>query len=199
MNRYEGFAEPYRGHEMSMDFRHAAWIGRFLRQIPQLSSVVEVGCCFGVSTAEVLDACERTSASCTLIDTVFQQSVRSMAHSANGSVRLTMCSDHSAAVLDKYLIGGPVVILDGDHRRSYMELEDEILRKCPPRALILHDVSSHRLDCDGPRWMLHKWQAAGYRVVIDYLPREGERTERGLAILCATDDDARYARHSCAE
>jgi hypothetical protein len=197
MNRYAEFAEPWRQHEMSMDVRHAGMVGRFLRGLGGLKSVVEVGCCYGVSTAEVLDACEQSGAQCTLIDLAFTQSVVKMLAAACNRVRVSMASDHSAAVLGKYLSEECVLLLDGDHRRVYMELEDEILGRCPPRALILHGVTSHRLDCDGPRWMLHRWQALGYRVAIDYMPREGERTDRGLAILCSSERDGLVARLSC--
>lgn len=200
MNRYERFAEPWRHHEMSMDVRHARMVGNFLRQIGSLASVVEVGSCFGVSTAEVLAACEATGARCTLIDLVFQDSVKQMLLEACGLVRSSMVADHSASVLNKHADENTVVLLDGDHRRCYMELEDDALRKCgSPRALILHDIASHRIDCDGPRWMLHLWQSRGYRVAVDYMPREGERTERGLGILCRDADDADAARCACGE
>lgn len=190
MNRYAAFAEPWRHHEMSMDLRHAAAIGRFLSSLPMLSSVVEVGCCFGVSTAEVLAACESQRASLTLIDIAFQDSIRQMVAAAAGSVAVTMSADPSASVLARYATPQSAVILDGDHRQSYMELEDEILVKVQPRAIILHDVISFRPDTDGPRWFLHRWQSRGYLVAIDYLPREGERTDRGLAILCSSPADA---------
>lgn len=199
MNRYAEFAEPWRQHEMSMDVRHAGMVGRFLRGLGGLKSVVEVGCCYGVSTAEVLDACEQSGAQCTLIDLAFTQSVVKMLAAACNRVRVSMASDHSAAVLGKHLSEECVLLLDGDHRRVYMELEDEILAKTPPRALILHDITSHRPDCDGPRWMLHRWQAKGYLAAVDYMPRDGERTERGLGILCRDAADAGIARAACEE
>lgn len=199
MNRYEVFAEPWRQHEMSMDVRHARMLGNFLRSLKPLDSVIEVGSCFGVSTAEVLAACEAANARCTLIDLVFQEPIKKMLVEACGRVRAYMVSDHSASILHRYMDENTVVLLDGDHRRCYMELEDEALvHGGPPRALILHDIASHRIDCDGPRWMLHQWQSRGYRVALDYMPREGERTERGLGILCRDAADAEIARAACA-
>lgn len=200
MNRYESFAEPWRQHEMSMDIRHARMVGRFLEAACHLNSVIEVGSCFGVSTAEVLAACEKTGAECTLVDIVFQEPVKKMLAEACGRVRATMVADHSASVLHKLVDAGSIVLLDGDHRRCYMELEDEaLMRSGPPRAVILHDIASHRIDCDGPRWMLHLWQSRGYKVAVDFMPREGERTDRGLGILCRSVADAEIARSACGE
>lgn len=200
MNRYAKFADPYVGHVTSMDRRHARSIGAFLLNIEPKASVVEVGCCYGVSTAEVLDACEQSGFACTLIDTVFQPSVAAMAREAAGRVSIVMDAGHSVGVMADYIDKDAVVILDGDHRRAYMELESEILERRPPRAIVLHDVTSQRPDCDGPAWFLHRWQAAGYSVAIDYLPRDGERTERGLAILCRDPADAEVAtRAVCVE
>lgn len=200
MNRYARFADPYVGHAVSMDRRHARAIGVFLLNIEPKANVVEVGCCYGVSTSEVLDACEQAGFSCTLIDTVFQPSIAAMAREAAGRISLVMDAGHSVGVLADYVGKDTVVILDGDHHRAYMELESEILERQPPRAIVLHDVTSQRPDCDGPAWFLHRWQAAGYYVAIDYLPREGERTERGLAILCRDVADAEAAtRAVCVE
>lgn len=200
MSRYRVHADPHVGHAMSMDRRHAAAIGVFLLNIEPPANVVEVGCCYGVSTAEVLGACERAGFSCTLIDTVFQASVAAMAREAAGKVLVVLDVGHSVAVLSDYVRKDSVVILDGDHHRAYMELESEILERTMPRAIVLHDVTSGRADCDGPAWFLHQWQAKGYFVAIDYLQREGERTERGLAILCREAVDAEVATRSvCAE
>lgn len=198
MSRYSPVAEPFVGHQMSMDVRHARAIGRYLMGIVGPATVVEVGCCYGVSTAEVLAACEERDFSVTLIDTAFQPSIQQMATLAAGRVRLVMDRGHSAAVLAQYVHASTVVILDGDHRRAYMEVESEILERCRPRAVILHDVTSLRPDCDGPCWFLHRWQAKGYHVAIDYLPREGEQTDRGLAILSFADIDAHEGRLACA-
>lgn len=199
MNRYQKHADPHVGHVMSMDRRHAVMIGTFLQNLEPPANVVEVGCCYGISTAEVLGACEVAEFSCTLIDTVFQHSVEQMAREAAGKIALAMDVGHSVGVLGQYLRPESVVILDGDHRRSYMELESEVLEKQPPRAIVLHDATSTRADCDGPPWFLHKWQANGYFVSIDCLFREGERTERGLAILCRDAGDAELAtRAVCA-
>lgn len=193
MNRYAEFSLPYVNDVMSMDRRHAAMIRAFLLNIEAPASVVEVGCCHGVSTAELLYACEEREWPCTLIDTVFQASVQEMIRAAAGRVRVVGDAGHSVAVLDGYLGPQAVVILDGDHHRAYMELESEVLERNPPRGIILHDVTSSRADCDGPAWVFHKWQAMGYFAAIDYLPREGERTERGLAILCRDARDAEVA------
>lgn len=193
MNRYAEFAAPFAGHVMSMDARHAAMVRRFLLNVEPPANVIEVGCCYGVSTAEVLDACEEAGFSATLIDTVFQDSVKAMAAASAGRIAMVMDVGHSVAVLGHYVTKQSIVLLDGDHRRAYMELESEILERQQPRVIVLHDVTSARPDCDGPAWVLHRWQAAGYFVAIDYLPREGERTERGLAILCRDVTDAEAA------
>lgn len=200
MNRYRPFCSLFVDNVMSMDVRHAEMIRRFLLNIEAPANVVEVGSCHGVSTAEVLFACEVAGFSCGLIDTVFQDSVKRMVQEAAGRVSVVMDVGHSVAVLPQYANHQSVVVLDGDHRRAYMELESEILEQANPRAIVLHDVTSQRADCDGPGWMLHRWQSRGYFVAIDYLSRERERTERGLAILCREPADAEVAtRAMCDE
>lgn len=194
MSKYAQHCEPYLNDPMSMDQRHAAAIGSFLKNIEPPAAVIEVGACYGVSTAAILDACEEADFSFTVIDTKFQESVKAMVKQAAGKVALVTDSGHSVAVLGDYLTPESIVLLDGDHRRAYMELESEVLERKPPRAIILHDVAAFRQhDCDGPAWLLHHWQAKGYRVAIDYQPRPGERTERGLAILCRDEADADVA------
>lgn len=200
MNRYYQHCEPHLDNAFSMDARHAAMIRAFLLNVDPPANVIEVGSCHGVSTSAVLAACEEAGFSCTLIDTVFRDSVKEMAREAAGRVSLVMDVGHSVAVLGQYVTKQSIVVLDGDHHRAYMELESEILERQMPRALVLHDVTSDRADCDGPAWVLHRWQAFGYFVAIDYLPREAERTERGLAILCRDMQDAEVATRSmCAE
>lgn len=200
MSRYGSLAEPYKGHAMSMDTRHAGAIGSFILNAGGRANVIEVGCCYGVSTAEVLFACEHKGFPCVLVDTHFQKSVLDMARAAAGRVAVVLDVGHSVSVLSDYATPHSIVILDGDHRREYMELESEVLERVRPRAVVLHDVTSSRSDCDGPAWMLHRWQAGGYFVAIDYLAREGERTDRGLAILCRETADAEIAvRSMCNE
>lgn len=193
MNRYRQFNGLFRDHAMSMDGRHAEMIGRFLLNVEPPANVIEVGSCYGISTAEVLAACETAGFPCTLIDTVFQDTVKRMVQEAAGRIAVVMDVGHSVAVLGDYATNRSIVVLDGDHHRAYMELESEILEKANPRAIVLHDVTSQRADCDGPAWMLHRWQSRGYFVAIDYLSRENERTDRGLAILCREPADAEVA------
>lgn len=199
-NRYSAYSEPFIGHQMSMDVRHAAMLKVFLLNIEPPANVVEVGSCYGVSTAELLCACEVANFSCTLIDTHFQDSVKEMVRAAAGKVAVVTDVGHSVAVLGDYVNEQSIVLLDGDHRRAYMELESEVLERRPPRAIALHDVATRDLFCDGPAWLLHRWQSKGYYVALDYLPRPNERTDRGLAILCRDIEDAEVAtRAMCDE
>lgn len=57
MGRFSNIAMPWRDDPMSMDFSHAKMLGEFVHKIDAMS-VVEVGCCYGVSTGAVLDAME---------------------------------------------------------------------------------------------------------------------------------------------
>lgn len=151
MNRYARFCEAFLGDQMSMDARHAAAIRRFLLAIDRPANVIEVGCHHGVSTAEVLAACEEADFACTLIDTLFQDSVKAMVREAAGKVHLVTDAGHSVAVIGDYVSDQSVVILDGDHRAAYMELESEVLERKPPRAIVLHDIAAFQQPgCDGP-------------------------------------------------
>ncbi|NDD03890.1 MAG: hypothetical protein EB078_03205 [Proteobacteria bacterium] len=200
MNRYIEHAAEWVWHEMSMDVRHAVMIREFLLAVEPPASVVEVGCCYGASTAQVLYACEQAGWPVVLIDPLVKPSVLAMVRAAAGLVEVVVDESRSIDSLGDYLRYGSIVILDGDHRREYMELESAILAAVQPRAVILHDVTSDRDDCDGPAWFLHEWQRKGYSVSIDYLKRPRENTHRGLAIMCRWASDHVWARRAiCAE
>ena len=192
---YRQHSFAHEQHEMSMDYVHAIAIGRFLRAIEPPRQVVEVGCYAGVSTAEVLSASDDRGFDVTLIDVTFQPSVRAMAADHK---RATLIEQMSFNALSPILDMKDVLILDGDHRQVYMEVEAGIVANQQPRVVVLHDVCNRRPDCDGPAWFLHRFQSDGYYVAIDYLPRMGQRTDRGLAFLCRSVADLTAARAACA-
>lgn len=194
MTNYRVHSYAHEEHEFSMDHCHAAAIGKFLRTIEKPRQVIEVGCCYGVSTAEVLAAADERGFGVRLIDTVFQPSVKAMVESCALAV---MHQGTSVNLLSPMLDMNDVLILDGEHSQTYMEMEAQIVANTQPRAVVLHDATSRRGDCDGPAWVLHRLQSDGYFVALDYLPRVGKRTDRGLAFLCRSVADLTAARAAC--
>jgi hypothetical protein len=193
---YRRHASFFETHQMSMDRRHAVSIGKFLRQCKGIGEVVEVGCCYGVSTAEVLAAADEIDAHVFLIDPVHQPSLVAMVKEAS-SLRVSLCEGTSEELLAKYLTAESIAILDGDHSMACAEIESDICYEIGPRAIILHDVTNRDPGCEGPGWVMHLFQKIGYRVAIDCLPRRGERTDRGLAILCRDVSDHMRAIDAC--
>jgi predicted O-methyltransferase YrrM len=196
MTDYRRHAADYETHQMSMDRRHAAAIGSFLRKCRGVEQIVEVGCCYGVSTAEVLAAADEIDALVKLIDPVPQPSLLAMLDEAPAG-RASLVIGTSADELARCLTRNSVVILDGDHSLAAAAVEAGICAAVLPRAIILHDVTNRDPGCEGPCWMMHIFQRAGYSAAIDCLPRPGERTHRGLAILCRRIDDHEGALASC--
>ena len=192
---YRVYAAGFEHHQMSMDRRHAEVIGAFLRRCSQPANIVEVGCCYGVSTAEVLSAADARDLHVDLIDPAPQTSVLQMVAAAPPG-RVSMHVGMSHELLPSVLEPESVVILDGDHRAEYMALEADICRDVMPRAIILHDVTNRDPGCDGPGWFMHVFQRFTYRVAIDCHPRAGMRTHRGLAILCRSVGDHTIAMES---
>jgi hypothetical protein len=171
-------------------------IGKFLRQCHGIDGIVEVGCCFGVSTAEVLAAADEIDAHVVLIDPVHQPSLTAMVAEAPPD-RVSLRAGTSAEELGDYLTEECVVILDGDHSMACAHVEAEICHHAMPRAIVLHDVTNRDPGCEGPCWFMHAFQRLGYRIAIDCLPRPGLRTHRGLAILCREADDHQKAIDAC--
>jgi cephalosporin hydroxylase len=194
---------PHADDPMSMDVGHALMIGQFIREI-DATSVVEVGCCYGISTGAILDAFEeRREGVCELrrkkllhlIDIKFQQSVADMYYAVNlerlGDTAIIL---DNAASLSKYgddrpTLGrfyGEVVILDGDHSEENVMAEVDLVLSWSrlPRAIILHDTGRDGLP--GPRAAVEYLRKQWWSIVHN--ETAGPRASRGLTI-CTADDD----------
>jgi len=203
MGRFLEIAMPHADDPMSMDVGHALMIGQFIREI-DATSVVEVGCCYGISTGAILDAFEeRREGVCELrqkrllhlIDVKFQPSVMIMYHRLNmGPIGDTRIALDNVASLSKYgdsrpTLGryyGEVVILDGDHSEENVMAEVDLVLSWPklPRAIILHDTGRDGLP--GPRAAVECLRKQWWSIVHN--ETAGPRASRGLTI-CTADDD----------
>jgi cephalosporin hydroxylase len=203
MGRFLEVAMPHADDPMSMDVGHALMIGQFIREI-DATSVVEVGCCYGISTGAILDAFdERREGPCELrrkkllhlIDIKFQQSVADMYYAVNLDTAIIL---DNAASLSKYADGklptlgryyGEVVILDGDHSEENVMAEVDLVLSWPkpPRAIILHDTGSDGLP--GPRAAVERLRSKNWSVYHN--ETAGPRASRGLTI-CVADELGGY-------
>lgn len=204
MGRFLEIAMPHADDQMSMDVGHALMIGQFIREIGA-TSVVEVGCCYGISTGAILDAFEerregpfelRQQKMLHLIDIKIQKSVADMCH----TVRLESYGDtkiviDNVASLYRYGDGrltlgrfyGEVVILDGDHAEETVMAEIELILSWPklPRAIILHDTGRDGLP--GPRAAVDHLRKKWWSIVHN--ETAGPRASRGLTI-CTADEES---------
>lgn len=203
MGRFLEIAMPHADDQMSMDVGHALMIGQFIREI-DATSVVEVGCCYGISTGAILDAFEerregpfelRQKKMLHLIDIKFQPSVMKMYHKVVlGPLSGTTIFIDNVASLSRYgenrpTLGrfyGEVVILDGDHAEETVMAEIDLILSWPklPRAIILHDTGRDGLP--GPRAAVEHLRKNWWSIVHN--ETAGPRASRGLTI-CTADDN----------
>lgn len=180
MSKFSDLSADFRSDRMSMDLRHAEMIGDFIRAMPACP-VLEIGCCYGVSTAEVLDAAK---GQVVLVDYPrFQHNVQAMAELCEREPYLFAMTglDYLTA---NAVPSNTIVILDGDHRKEVVLQEIDACLKHGVDCFILHDIANPAGDCDGPAAALTELQRAGFFIVIDQQARPGERTERGIAFAC---------------
>lgn len=203
MGRFLEIAMPYADDPMSMDVGHALMIGKFICEI-DATSVVEVGCCYGISTGAILDAFEerregpfelRQKRLLHLIDIKLQVPVMDMYHTVGlepfGDTRIFIDNVTSLSRYgdDRPTLGryyGEVVILDGDHAEETVMAEIDLILSWPklPRAIILHDTGRDGLP--GPRAAVEHLRQKWWSIVHN--ETAGPRSSRGLTI-CTADDD----------
>jgi len=211
MGRFLEIAMPHADDPMSMDVGHALMIGQFIREI-DATSVVEVGCCYGISTGAILDAFEerregvfelRQKKLLHLIDIKFQRSIWSMIREREdldvkivydecpslskyryGPSREILSNNGNLYTLGRYY--GEVVILDGDHSEENVMAEVDLVLSWPkpPRAIILHDTG--KVDgLPGPRAAVERLRSKNWCVYHN--ETAGPRASRGLTI-CVYDE-----------
>jgi cephalosporin hydroxylase len=180
---------------MSMDVRHSDMIRHYLLNInvDPPPTYIEVGSCYGVSTFALLEASKITYAPCILIDIDFKPNVLEMLEDYE-DVDVSLVKNKSVNVLPRVLRSDSILLLNGDHRLCTVSQEIEYILEAKPRIVILHDVDCMKEFCDGPLWAFGKLQQAGYNGVKDNKRRVGERTDRGLGILCLNYDDYEIAK-----
>ena len=209
MGRFLEIAMPHADDQMSMDVEHALMIGQFIREI-DATSVVEVGCAYGISTGAILDAFEEMwekqqqhDGACELrqvrllhlIDVKFQPTIAMMLNRPGlvPAYAKLICHDEKPSLSrygnDRPTLGrfyGEVVILDGDHAEETVMAEIELILSWPklPRAIILHDTGRDGLP--GPRAAVKHLRQKWWSIVHN--ETAGPRASRGLTI-CTADDD----------
>ena len=172
------------GSEWSMDGRHAEWVKAALVALKP-ATAVEVGCHLGVSTLAILEA---GVTDVHLIDVRITDSVRAMATDYGA----TLHEETSEMALPKVPAStNMAVLLDGDHSLPVVQKEAELLDRMAPRVVIAHDVTAQHigLGCEGCAWFWHALQCSRWYCYVDCMPRQGERTARGLLIATRTPED----------
>ena len=199
MGRFLDIALPYADDQMSMDVEHALMIGQFIREAG-INTVVEVGCCYGVSTGAILDAFDasrieggkfafRKPRHLHLIDPSLTSPVMDMSDLLNETGVENLSMDFTGLrSLDTSKAGFPVlglwagelVVLDGDHSVEAVVGEVRTLMEWPekPDVVVFHD--SGRDGLDGPKAGVDFLLGNGYCPVTNDDPGLGKRTGRGL-------------------
>lgn len=192
--KYHNIIEPYINNTMSMDIRHAKIIEHYILALETFSKFIEVGSCYGVSTSCIVRGCEDTHNKCVLIDICFTEPVLKIREQSRGSLDLKLYQESSLVALTKEMDADSIILLDGDHTLNAVQSESDILKRYMPRSIILHDVSNTSQYCEGPKWAFDEWTSMGYHGIIDCKDRTGERTNRGLGILCRDIEDYHKAQ-----
>ncbi len=182
--KYLSIVAPYLEDQMSMDVVHARMLGEFIRR-SGVRRVVEVGCCWGVSTALILEALEwwGTQATYIGIDPVITPGVRAMASRArDAGVNVVLREEKSLGehrALEEVVDDKTFVVLDGDHDESVIVPEVQVCLAADARAIAIHDMGTDGLP--GPKKAVDSLPAMGWTFAWDCVPRPGMRTQRGLA------------------
>lgn len=209
MGRFLDIALPYADDQMSMDVEHALMIGQFIREAG-INTVVEVGCCYGVSTGAILDAFDgeqpdamRMPRLLHLIDPRFTTPIERMCSSLWSEpvsdfvlrrTEQTSLASHVSGVPPLSVYFGELVVLDGDHSVETVTREVETILDwdTTPYAVAFHD--SGRAGMDGPRAGVDILQGHGFCAVMNDDPSIGKRTARGLTICTWGSDKIHLAR-----
>jgi len=197
MMRYHHIVAPHYDDQMSMDLLHARMIGEYLRRTG-INRVVEVGCCWGVSTAAVLEALtwHGCAASYVAIDPEIKPTVRTMLDdAAMHGVDIVALEQRSLDddALNKLVDSSTAVILDGDHDYAVVREETDRCLLNLPACIIYHDCGGTGGGLPGPSAVFQdtegSWNFGGvrYRLLGDRLARPGMRTERGLGFADSTE------------
>jgi hypothetical protein len=203
---------PHADDQMSMDVGHALMIGQFIREI-DATSVVEVGCCYGISTGAILDAFEeRRDGPCELrrmkllhlIDVKFQPSIWRMIQAAKGRTahRDVQLAFDEFRSLSTYRYGpsgevlsngnhatlgcfyGEVVILDGDHSEENVMAEVDLVLSWPKLPRAIILHDTGRDGLPGPRAAVECLRQKWWSIYHN--ETAGPRASRGLTI-CTLD------------
>jgi hypothetical protein len=208
MGRFLDIAMPWANDQMSMDVEHALMIGEFIKRAG-INTVVEVGCCYGISTGAILDAFDamveredrfelRQKRHLHLIDVKFQQPVLDMYSavklepyndtdiSIDNAPSLSTYCDSQHTTLGRFY--GEVVILDGDHSEEVVVAEAKLVEswKKPPAAIVLHDTGREG-GLPGPRAAVYYLRKQGW--IACHNTTAGARGIRGLTICAASWDE----------
>lgn len=177
---------PYLDDQMSMDLIHARMIGEYIRR-SGVRHVVEVGCCWGVSTAVILESLSwwGDKASYVGIDPDIKPTVKVLAALASQrGVNVSLLAEKSLdGALSRSLKPGGLVLLDGDHSVDTVTAEVAVCRGVefgyPDPMVVLHDCGRGAAGCEGPRGA---FVYAGGGAIHDE-SIAGMRTDRGLGFI----------------
>lgn len=168
----------YLDDPMSMDLIHARMIGEYIRR-SGVRHVVEVGCCWGVSTAMILESLSwwGDKASYVGIDPDIKPTVTSLAALASQSgVNVSLLAERSLdGALSRSMKPGCLVLLDGDHSAETVMAEAKSCRYLDS-MIVFHDCGTGGAGCDGPIKAFAS--LGGGAIHDDAIP--GMRTDRGL-------------------
>ena len=169
-----------------MDHRHVGVVETFLHGAKWVRGM-EIGCWKGRSTKAFVHALGAGRMNwLTLCDLNIREEVRRLLGNKVGVTVREVPGSVALGEMDAL----DVVLLDNGHSLTVAEDEWAQIRRLLPRAVILHDVTAPaagHADCEGPGWMLERLIAEGYAVEMDTRKRDGERTDRGLAIATRED------------
>lgn len=179
--------DPRANHIAAMDLRHRNWIESVLLS-GRFDRVLEIGSFEGYSTVAFFNAlrvgavkevhlCDLKPRPA-LLDAIRQEQ--------SPHIHLHQCLSTQLLAEDGEW---DLIVVDGDHSKDNCLNELPLLLNVTPDVIFIHDTCSylHYPNCEGSAFLKRAFQLADYYCTEDNLPREGERTHRGLFAAAFSD------------
>ncbi|MFY9727193.1 MAG: class I SAM-dependent methyltransferase [Bryobacteraceae bacterium] len=181
----------------AIDLRHVLIIYDLLSS-GMFGHALEIGAHYGASTCAFVEAAEHSSElRVTVCDSAITGVVRELVQQSVAAPRCQFLECDSAEGLQqlrKRRMPVDVALLDGSHVFHVNATEAAFLRCLGTQTLLLHDICTPSHDrygrnyqFDGPKKLLERFRnASSWFAVEDSVARDGERTDRGLALVTRT-------------
>lgn len=179
--------------DWTVDKRHIYWMYDILAS-GNIRTALEIGSLYGASSTAFVEAINHGALQhATFCDTTVTPELEEALQQCVFPDRVHMFEGRAADLL-RSGASFDYVFVDGDHSFEAVHEELDLILQMRPRVIMAHDTSatgSGFAVCEGPTYLKHRLQTLGWYCLEDALPREHERTHRGM--FFATTDPVLFS------